>query len=78
MSGARNITVTGWVDGSPIAELTVWPIGENKERNPELEGRLCVAIYSGAANLHLRPTADEARRIIAALEWALQAEEVAA
>ena len=42
--------------GEPTAEVLVFPMKE---------GRICIAIYSGATVTHLRPTAAEALKLIA-------------
>ncbi len=42
---------------------------------PDDDGRLTLVIYTGAASIHLRPTAAEARELIAALQWALEPAE---
>jgi hypothetical protein len=78
MSQQRNLTFTNWTNGKPVADITVWPLSEGASRHAELHGRLTVSIYTGVCNVSLKPTADEARALIAALQWALQAEEVAA
>lgn len=38
----------------------------------EKDGRLTVGVYTGVAHFHLRPTAAEARELIAALQRALE------
>ena len=50
-------------------EITVWPIS-TADNAPK--DRLCIAVYSGAVSMHLRPTAAEARELITALERALE------
>ena len=55
--------------GEPAAEVSAFPIKE---------GRICIAIYSGATATHLRPTAAEALKLIAEIHAALSTEEVEA
>ena len=78
MSNSRNVTITHWINNKPIAELTVWPVGDGKDRHAELDGRMTVSIYTGTCNVSLKPTADEARKLIDALQWALESEKVPA
>ena len=55
--------------GEPTAEVLAFPMKE---------GRICIAIYSGATVTHLRPTAAEALKLIAEIHAALSTEEVEA
>ena len=78
MSTARNVSVSHWIDGTPITELTIWPLGEGASRHAKLADRLTVALYTGASNVSLKPTSAEARKLIEALEWALQGDGASA
>ena len=53
------------------AKLIIWPLGDSAERHPELRDRLSITLEVGVANVHLKPTAAEARALIAALQDAL-------
>lgn len=62
----------------PRAEINVSPIGAGSDQHRELRERIRFCVYSGAASLQFNPTRDEARALIAALEWALQPVEAEA
>jgi hypothetical protein len=78
MNTQRSVNITHWISGENVASVTVWPFGEGRDRHPELAERMTVALYTGACNVSLKPTAAEARALIEALQWALQAAEVPA
>jgi hypothetical protein len=69
----RTCRVSHWPEPDQTAcEITVWPVYDAASTTyPELIGRASIALNIGAASVSLRPTADEAREIIRALEWAL-------
>ena len=70
-----------WSAGTPsepAAEVTAFPLSTGADRHPELQNRLSLSIDCGAATVHLRPTAAEARALIEMLEWAIHASEVPA
>lgn len=75
----RSATVSHWLHPNEIAaDITVWPLSSGTTRHAELRGRVILSINCGPACVHLRPTADEVRAIIEALQWALTADEVPA
>ena len=83
MSQQRSINVSHWLGGpadfgNDGTDITVWPLGEGANRHAELADRLSIAMHTGNASLSLKPTAAEARALIAALQWALEPEEVPA
>jgi len=53
------------------ADVNIFPISSDSEAHEWMSGRLVIAINSGCSAMHLRPTADEARQIIAAMQRAL-------
>ncbi len=63
----RSVTITPRHSYQGNADATVF--------TPDDDGRLTLVIYTGAASIHLRPTAAEARELIAALQWALEPAE---
>lgn len=75
----RTCRVSNWTAPNETAcEIIVWPVhGAASTTYPELIGRASIALNIGAASVSLRPTADEAREIIRALEWALATEREA-
>lgn len=76
---SKAVTVSKWLrPQEDAADITVWPVGHNSVNHPDLAGRVCIAAYIGAATLSLHPTVAEARALIAALEWALEPQEVEA
>lgn len=72
MSKTRNLTISPRPGGTSHVDVHVLP---------PLGARMCIGAYTGDASVHLHPTDDEARELIAALQWALDqrdAVEVAA
>ena len=67
-----HVDVSHWCDPSQrAATLIIWPLDDGGARHAELRGRLTLAIDTGAASVSLKPTAAEARALIAALQHAL-------
>lgn len=67
-----SVRISHWLEPSETAaNLTIWPLDDGATLYAELRGRLALTIYVGAATVHLKPTADEARALIAALQDAL-------
>jgi hypothetical protein len=62
------------------ANITVWPAPEHNAvaAGRDMRGRLSIVTWAGAATISLFPSVEEARALIAALEWAIQASEVPA
>lgn len=66
------VPISHWLDPSQTAAtIIIWPLDSSAERHAELRGRLTLAIDCGAASVSLKPTAEEARALIAALQHAL-------
>ena len=74
----RHVSLSLWTTGDLDTEVSVWPLGDGARGYPELANRITVALYTGSCNVTLRPTAGEARDLIAALQWALETAEVPA
>lgn len=73
------VTFSHWTEPTQTsAEITTFALDTGADRHRMLSGRMCLAISAGVATVHLRPTAAEARALIAAIEWALEPAEVAA
>lgn len=67
-----HVHITHWCDPrQTAATLIIWPLDDGATRHAELRGRLSLTIEVGAATVSLKPTADEARALIAALQAAL-------
>ena len=69
----RKCSVSKWLrPDEEDASITVFAEDdESSARHPELIGRTTLAIQCGPASVWLRPTRDEMRAIIRALEWGL-------
>lgn len=79
----RSVSISSWTaPAEQAADFTVWPAhdrsGAGWKAEAGLNGRLSLAIFIGVASVSLRPTVDEARALIEALEWALANSEVPA
>lgn len=78
---SKSISFSHWCSPSETrAEITVSPIGAGGDQYRALRERIRFCVYSGAAHIQFNPTPAEALELIAALQWALEAElvEVAA
>lgn len=75
-----RVHISHWCNPSEdAATIRVRQLGDNSIEHPQLADRITLCIDVGyATTVHLRPTAAEARDLIAALQWALHAVEVAA
>lgn len=75
---SQTISFSHWCSPSEThAEINVSRIGAGGDQYRALRKRIRFCVYSGAARLQFNPTRDEARALIAALEWALQPVEEA-
>lgn len=67
-----EVQISNWcAPNKRAATVAIWPLDDGALRHAELRGRLSISIETGCATLQLRPTADEARALIAALQSAL-------
>lgn len=76
---SQTISFSPWCSLETLrVEIRVTPIGEHGSMSDQrLSERATIVVESGAARLQFNPTRDEARALIAALEWALQPVEEA-
>jgi hypothetical protein len=77
----RSVSIWSWTDTfTRAAEVTAWAASkrDDPDVSPDLRGRMSLAVYVGAATVHLRPTIAEATALIEALEWAVAHSEVPA
>lgn len=58
--------------GPRASNITVWLQDHATHRAPEMRGRMTLAIHTGTAVVHLRPTRDEALHLIDALTQAVE------
>ena len=75
----RYAYVSNWVaPKQTAASFVIWPIGVGSDRHPDLAERASISIDCGAASVSIRPTVAELRTLIETLQWAIEAQEVAA
>lgn len=77
MSRHRNVGFRSCLGDAAHSDMTIWPVTYSSEHK-ELLNRMTVVLYTGTATIHLRPTPAEARALIDALQWALDAVEAPA
>lgn len=63
-----EVEFSGWSGKSTEAAVRVYKIGDTGQPTD----RMCMVLSTGAARVQFNPTADEARDLIAALQWALE------
>ena len=75
----RYTRVSNWVAPEQTsASFVIWPIGAGSDPHPDLAERASISIDCGAASVSIRPTVAELRILIETLQWAIEAQEVAA
>ena len=76
---SKMVCISSWcVPARPDAYIYVSPFGFNGAEFHRLAERATIVVSSGVARMQFNPTRDEARALIAALEWALQPVEAEA
>lgn len=77
MSDSRECSISSWLKSELSTYIQVRPAND-KASWPELIGRARITLESGPVTISLRPTKDELRALIDALEWALAAQPATA
>lgn len=73
-SNIRSVGISSYLrpkEYSHRTDVSVWRYGDENESD-DMRDRFTISINAGPTTMYLRPTLDEARELIEALQWAIE------